>query len=338
MLLPYSNCNPTTTDFLYSGSTLLETLYKWYNGNTENVRRLWYIYDDTGSMAGVRYNGTDYYYVKNAQGDVEAILNAEGTAYAEYRYDSWGKVIVALNSNGGTNIENTIAGINQIGYRGYFYDRDTGLYYLGSRFYDPETGRFISADGYLSTGQGITGYNMFAYCGDDPISKVDPYGEWECAISPDESITDLLREAFCAALGIVAGYMLGTAAGTVIRKTVLDVPAPIPWFISKNNEKVQDDAEAIAITKTLPPKKQAVFPDNPDDFNPKGLIRNDYAGSSNGSFIKWFIPGTKMCVFEWDEDLKNGPHYHIGEKPNPIRIIHFHAQEPIPEPWNSLYF
>ena len=65
-------------------------------------------------------------------------------------------------------------------YRGYYYDEETGFYATGTRYYDPEIGRFINADGYVSTGQGIIGYNMYVYCGNDPINRVDPFGKYWC--------------------------------------------------------------------------------------------------------------------------------------------------------------
>ncbi len=71
---------------------------------------------------------------------------------------------------------------NPLRYRGYYYDRETGFYYLNSRYYDPKIGRFINADSYVSTGQGIVGYNMFAYCGNNPVNASDPMGESAVAV------------------------------------------------------------------------------------------------------------------------------------------------------------
>ena len=87
---------------------------------------------------GFRYNGGIYIFTKNLQGDIISVVNAfSGETAASYVYDSWGKVISATG---------TLADINPIRYRGYYYDTETGLYYLQSRYYDPETGRFINAD------------------------------------------------------------------------------------------------------------------------------------------------------------------------------------------------
>ena len=111
--------------------------------------------------------GSTYYYVTNLQGDVVALLDASGNAVASYAYDPYGKVLSA---------EGTMAETNPLRYRGYYYDTGSGLYYLQSRYYDPAICRFINADGYASTGQGITGYNMFSYYNDNPISLCDSEG------------------------------------------------------------------------------------------------------------------------------------------------------------------
>ncbi|MEA4895234.1 MAG: RHS repeat-associated core domain-containing protein [Oscillospiraceae bacterium] len=113
------------------------------------------MYDETGSPCGFIYNGTPYYYIMNLQGDVIQVRDAEGTVQAEYKYNAWGEILSSSSS---------LASINPIRYRGYYYDAETGLYCVGRRYYDPITSRFISADSYASTGQGFLGLNMFAYC------------------------------------------------------------------------------------------------------------------------------------------------------------------------------
>ena len=66
--------------------------------------------------------------------------------------------------------------LNPFRYRGYYYDTDTGLYYLQSRYYNPQWGRFLNADGYVSTGTGMIGFNMYAYCNNNPVMGYDPNG------------------------------------------------------------------------------------------------------------------------------------------------------------------
>ena len=109
----------------------------------------------------------------NAQGDVICLLDSTGATVASYEYDPFGNILSATG---------TMAEANPLRYRSYYYDRETGFYYLNSRYYDPKTGRFINADSYVSTDQGIVGYNMFAYCGNNPVNASDPMGESAAAV------------------------------------------------------------------------------------------------------------------------------------------------------------
>lgn len=128
-----------------------------------------FYYDGTG-VCGFNYNGTDYYYQKNIQGDILKIFNGNGTLYAEYSYDAWGKCTIKSNVSG-------IAAINPFRYRGYYLDDETGLYYLNSRYYDPEVGRFISRDSIeYANPETINGLNLYAYCLNNPVMCVDPTG------------------------------------------------------------------------------------------------------------------------------------------------------------------
>ena len=128
-----------------------------------------FVYDENNQPLAMKYNNTLYYYVLNAQGDVVRIVDGSRSVVASYTYDPWGKII---SSSG------TLADINPLRYRGYYYDSETGFYYLQSRYYDPEIGRFINADSYASTdATGLLSTNMFAYCENDPVNKSDPTGE-----------------------------------------------------------------------------------------------------------------------------------------------------------------
>ena len=133
-----------------------------------------FVYDESGHPFLMRryYNEAQtsyntYHYVLNAQGDVIKLLYGSNTTVAEYSYDAWGNILSATGS---------LANVNPLRYRGYYYDTETGFYYLQSRYYDPIVKRFLNADSYASTGQGFIGHNMFAYCNNCPFAGSDPSG------------------------------------------------------------------------------------------------------------------------------------------------------------------
>ncbi len=141
-----------------------------------NVTKITYTYAN-GEIVGLVVDGVSYHYLKNAFGDVVAIYNSDNSLVAQYRYDAWGNVLV-LRSNGRPDITaSSIGNINPIRYRSYYYDSDIGFYYCQSRYYDPDTGRWISPDSirYLDT-DSLGELNLFAYCGNNPVMGVDPCG------------------------------------------------------------------------------------------------------------------------------------------------------------------
>ena len=119
---------------------------------------------------------TLYYYVLNAQGDVIALLDSAGALVASYNYGAWGNYSVHDNKGAKNTSPTFIGHINPLRYRGYYYDRETRLYYLQSRYYDFANYRFINADGLFT--DGFVGSNLFAYCVNDPVNTVDPTGNF----------------------------------------------------------------------------------------------------------------------------------------------------------------
>ena len=155
----------TTWDYIYNGNKLMQM--------KKGSDTLTFSYDAGGAPMTVTHNGTTYYYVTNLQGDVVSIVDGNRNTVTNYTYDAWGNVL----STGGT-MASTLGTHNPLRYRGYVYDQETGLYYLQSRYYSPTICRFISVDAYVSTGQGILGYNMFAYCLNNPVCFADPTGTY----------------------------------------------------------------------------------------------------------------------------------------------------------------
>ncbi|MBI9010164.1 MAG: RHS repeat-associated core domain-containing protein [Tenericutes bacterium] len=132
---------------------------------------LYYTYDINGILISVNIDGDEYFYKFNLLNDVIGLYDESGDLVVTYFYDSWGNLLDMVD-NSGTNA----GSLNPYRYRSYRYDWETNLYYLNSRYYNPETGRFISADGLIGDVGDILSHNMYAYTENNPISYVDPSG------------------------------------------------------------------------------------------------------------------------------------------------------------------
>ncbi len=164
----FDYCGYYTYDYVLDGSTIIsETAY----ADNTKIYTLYYLYDESGSVQGFIYNNTYYYFQKNLQGDVVRILNSVGTLVTEYTYDACGTILTTTGS-----MASTVGRYNPFRFRGYYYDVETGFYYLQSRYYDPTVGRFLNADGIVGANGSIEGYNMFAYCDNNPIMYADDTG------------------------------------------------------------------------------------------------------------------------------------------------------------------
>lgn len=189
--------NGVRTYYQYSGNKLLyqetgnQRLYFWYDafGNLCEIC----LFDETREDA--------YYVTCNSKGDVDTIYNYSGIV-AKYNYDSWGNTVSVTDSNGNEITDsNHIGNINPIRYRGYYYDTESGLFYLQSRYYNPTVGRFLNADVYCDTGASFLGTNMFAYCYNNPVMYSDPTGRFTAT----EVVGIVITEIFvCLDLQVIA--------------------------------------------------------------------------------------------------------------------------------------
>lgn len=175
---------------------------------------------------GYRDGMHPYYYIRNGQGDVIGLFDSNGNIVARYRYDSWGNLLKITDGAGNdkTNDTTFVGYKNPIRYRGYYYDTETGFYSLQSRYYDSEIGRFINADGYVSTGQNILENNMFAYCGNNPIARADPSGMfWK-------EIGNFFKEVGTAIADVAkTTFGAGSSTSATITKTEVEyLPDPLP--------------------------------------------------------------------------------------------------------------
>ncbi|MGM9636901.1 MAG: RHS repeat-associated core domain-containing protein [Eubacteriales bacterium] len=172
---------------------------------------------------------------------MNAVYNESGVKVYSYSYDAWGNVLITRNSATGTN---GYAVYNPFLYRGYYYDTELGLYYLNSRYYDPNTGRFINADGQLNGG--LLGYNLFAYCENNPVNYYDPTGNMatEAAIT----LTNWWNPfGWIAAAILVVEVVVIVVAVAVVCDTIEDTASTIKASVEKkkNTEDIHDQSVYI---------------------------------------------------------------------------------------------
>ena len=256
-------------------------------------------YDANGVPFSMLQNrSTMYYYITNIEGDVIRLVDCYGNIAAMYKYDPFGREIYALGSH---------AEINPLRYRGYYYDAESKLYYVSSRYYDPEVGRFISADGYASTGQGFVGYNMFAYCNNNPVNLED-YG----GTIPGRSNMVYIEDGARGDGGILTSMPEGAAvvgASVTIAAVAQKVVAGIESVVSavktvekadtKTEEREQAKAEALSETQASPPVIYRYGGTNPGNLTPSKRDVDAYPSTGKGlSFSTIPKVGSAMTTIE----------------------------------------
>ena len=176
-----------THDYILDGTRILAD----YSTGSE----ITFSYDENNVPVSFTYNGTTYNYITNLQGDIIEIRDGSNNVVGSYVYNAYGKI---------ESMSGTMAAINPLRYRGYYYDSETGFYSLQSRYYDPTTGRFLNADATLNPGTGLVGMNLFAYCNNNPVNMTDSTGHF-----PFLAITAIAG----AVIGAVAGGIIAAKTG-----------------------------------------------------------------------------------------------------------------------------
>ena len=177
---------------------------------TSGTDELHFFYDAQNRPAVVVYNGVPYAYVKSLQGDIVAILDENGNTVVSYGYDAWGAPLWCTGE-----LAETLGKVQPFRYRGYVFDEETGLYYLRSRYYNAQWGRFVNADDRLSKNEtDICGKSLYVYCSNNPLNRVDPNGEawWAWAVG---------AAVIVASIAIVGVTMGGATAGLAVFYTAL---------------------------------------------------------------------------------------------------------------------
>ena len=176
----------------------------FYDSNGNIIKQsngLEFFYDFEGVVA-CKHNGNTYIYVTDAQGNVIALIDNNGNTVVEYLYDAWGNHKV-VDENGDEITSSThIGNLNPFRYRGYYYDTETGLYFLQTRYYDPEVGRFLNRDSVqYADPETINGLNLYAYCLNNPVEYADPTGHF--------ILTTLI------VAGLATSFVVGFATSTI---------------------------------------------------------------------------------------------------------------------------
>lgn len=204
------NHNSVRTSKIVNG---IET--KYYTVGTSiifektNNNVIYYMRNDVDDLIGFKYDDKSYYYVKNLQDDVIGILDENNNLIVNYQYDSWGNILSITDNVGNVIVDTSHIGIiNPYRYRSYYYDKETNLYYLNNRYYSPLLKRFLNADSIIGANQDVMSYNLYAYCGNNPIMYLDSEGY--------------------GLFGVLVGAIKGAING--VTKTVTNVVSGDKWY------------------------------------------------------------------------------------------------------------
>ena len=162
----------------------------------EGGERMDFLYDEKGTPFAFEYQGKMYFYQTSLQGDIIGIVDSEGSQVVVYRYDAWGEVLVSSDASGFG-----LAQINPLRYRVYYYDQETGLYYLQTRYYDPKVRRFLNADDasvLTKDPEQLTEKNLYAYCDDNPVMYRDDTGMFDIVSGIFGAVTNVATTYFAA--------------------------------------------------------------------------------------------------------------------------------------------
>ena len=297
----------------------------WTQSDVEHV--IVYLYDESGAPIGMQYRTSNYtwgefdnyYFEKNLFGDVVAIYNESGTKIGSYKYDAWGVCNASVEPAASTFEKKVVRTLNPFRYRGYYYDTDTQFYYLQSRYYDPVTGRFLNADGYINANGDIIGYNMYAYCSNNPVMRYDPTG-YEgkvCVETADEDNNPHNDLGYPQGGGGGGG---GTNPNSPM--SIEDAQAQLQSFADQANAAVKGTGPVAgthkhsffkkmidALKNDFLKSEQSVFPNgNPANYGQAGSIRFDAAlYGSNGRIIAvWdFKTGSAVLIASRIQMMQN---------------------------------
>ena len=284
------------------------TEYQYVNGQLLGEKRsngviLRYTYDPFGALSSIQYkntSGTTTNYIVRCtlSGDVDQIFNTSGNLVARYIYDTWGNTVSIADASGNAITSAThIANINPIRYRGYYWDKETGFYYLQSRYYDTETKRFVNADTVLGISAGAT-YNLYNYCSNNPVNMIDSSGMYPIEVGEDPNT--IFRDFS----GIIAHWAASQKTDTRGAQTPIKPNEPPPessgYKPPKKNPNPQKVKNPNGPGRGWPSSDGGVWmPDNNQDGGPGWTVQYP-DGSHNHRYPDGHIrTHTKISINWW---------------------------------------
>ena len=217
----------------------------------EAVQSLHFFYDAQSRPAFVEYNGAKYRYLHNLQGDIVGIVDNNGNLVVEYRYDAWGKPILTTGT-----LKTSLGELNPFRYRGYVYDEETELYYLRSRYYNPEVGRFISADVLLGEVKHLLSHNTYVYTKCRPTMRIDYSGNRDIIYSSYDSFV-VENDYFFHDFYYGTDYYVETSDGTRYRANSYETVSLTAWttldteFMENEFDTLIDNAAPYASMESI---------------------------------------------------------------------------------------
>ena len=201
-------------------------------GQKTGEEYIFFLYDENGNVYGFVVKNSNsqsyYYYEFNLQGDIMGIIDSSGTRVVEYTYGAWGDILSITGT-----MSDTIGQKNPLRYRGYYYDAETGFYYLQSRYYDAEICRFLNADNVITgTGEKVQGYNLYVYCFNNPVNMSDSEGNWPKIIkkigSRIKNTANIIEKIVTSPFKVIkVSVGMGVGIGGKVETTVNNVPIEV---------------------------------------------------------------------------------------------------------------
>ena len=310
----------TTTKYLLNGTQILA---QTTNGITTS-----FFYDQQGNRVAMADSSNHfYYYIYNLQGDVIALADADtGKLVVTYTYDAWGKLVELKD-----NTSNSIGTLNPFRYRGYYYDTETSLYYLNSRYYDAETGRFINADGQLN--DGVLGCNLFAYCENNPVNMIDSAGNMATAILVSKStlsyfVAWLYSANFWNPVGWIIAGVLAAGAITWAAVTLYRIyQREHTKTVAKADERIKTTVKKNSRTRYWTATVRNGYVDIGRPLTYSQAVREVSAGRSVFAVTKYEAKAVALAAggSSGKNNKKLVPEIDAGKKNTPGYYYHYHT-------------